>query len=78
MILLLILLRTDLQQLIPTQLLKEAHIELDLATVVQTITQTRASNTNVDIPGKIIVGKTTGARGRILKYTRGVQSGNCI
>ena len=27
-------------------------------------------NTNVDIlPGKIIVGKTTGARGRIVKYT---------
>ena len=34
-------------------------------------------NTNVDIlPGKIIVGKTTGARGRIVKYTSGVDLGN--
>mgnify|MGYP001417431783 CR=1 FL=1 len=34
-------------------------------------------NSNVDIlPGKIIVGKTTGARGRIVKYTSGVDLGN--
>ncbi len=34
-------------------------------------------NTNVDIlPGKIIQGKTTGARGRIVKYTSGVDLGN--
>ena len=33
-------------------------------------------NTNVDIlPGKIIVGKTSGARGRIVKYTSGVDLG---
>ena len=33
-------------------------------------------NTNVDIlPGKIIVGKTTGARGRIVKYTSGIDLG---
>ena len=33
-------------------------------------------NTNVDIlPGKIIVGKTTGARGRIVKYTSGLDLG---
>ena len=33
-------------------------------------------NTNVDIlPGKIIVGKTTGARGRIVKYTSGADLG---
>tara|TARA_B100001057_G_scaffold147946_1_gene147884 strand:- start:134 stop:8017 length:7884 start_codon:yes stop_codon:yes gene_type:complete len=36
-------------------------------------------NTNVDIlPGKIIVGKTTGARGRIVKYTSGVDLGNAL
>ena len=34
-------------------------------------------NTNVDIlPGKIIVGKTSGARGRIVKYTSGADLGN--
>ena len=34
-------------------------------------------NSNVDIlPGKIIQGKTTGARGRIVKYTSGVDLGN--
>ena len=33
-------------------------------------------NTNVDIlPGKIIVGKSSGARGRIVKYTSGVDLG---
>jgi len=33
-------------------------------------------NTNVDIlPGKIIVGKTSGARGRIVKYTSGIDLG---
>ncbi len=33
-------------------------------------------NTNVDIlPGKIIVGKNTGARGRIVKYTSGLDLG---
>ena len=33
-------------------------------------------NTNVDIlPGKIIVGKTSGARGRIVKYTSGLDLG---
>ena len=33
-------------------------------------------NTNVDIlPGKIIVGQTTGARGRIVKYTSGADLG---
>ena len=33
-------------------------------------------NSNVDIlPGKIIVGKSTGARGRIVKYTSGVDLG---
>jgi hypothetical protein len=33
-------------------------------------------NTNVDIlPGKIIVGRTSGARGRIVKYTSGVDLG---
>ncbi|MBR20674.1 MAG: hypothetical protein CMA64_11130 [Euryarchaeota archaeon] len=34
-------------------------------------------NSNVDIlPGKILIGKTTGARGRIVKYTSGVDLGN--
>ena len=33
-------------------------------------------NTNVDIlPGKIIIGKTSGARGRIVKYTSGLDLG---
>ena len=36
-------------------------------------------NTNVDIlPGKIIVGKSSGARGRIVKYTSGVDLGGTV
>ena len=58
-------------------MLRVAHTKYNLVTAVQTITLTQGINTNVDIlPGKIIVGKTTGARGRIVKYTRGVDSGN--
>ena len=56
--------------------MRVAHTKYNLVTAVQTITLTRI-NTNVDILlGKIIVGKTTGARGRIVKYTSGVDLGN--